>query len=486
MGDGRETVCRFRVHSSAVARPSGLPMSAATSLISVVQQQTLRQAISYSGVGLHSGNRVTMTFLPATPNSGIRFRRIDLEGKPEIDAHIDNVTQTTRSTTLGKGSAKIQTVEHVLATFAGYRVDNAIVELDANEPPVADGSAREYCKMVESAGVVPQAEARVPFVVTEPIELQTSDSLVSVFPHERFKVSCNSSDAAGRFAQFLSIEISPETWKKDVSQARTFCFFEEIEYLIKNGLIKGGSLENAVVIRDDAVLTTEPLRYPDEFVRHKILDLIGDLYLLGRPLQAHVVAVRPSHATNCELTRLIHMQMRKPLDAMQTFFPPPPVEKSAPAADNSRVLEAVRAGDALDIDALMKILPHRYPFLMVDKVNKIDGNKITAVKNVSINEPYFLGHFPDHPVMPGVLQLEAIAQVAGIVMLRQAENFGKLAYFMSAESVKWRKPVRPGDSLIIEVELLKVRGKVGKAKGTCYVDSEVVSEAEVTFMMVDR
>lgn len=427
-----------------------------------------------------------MTFLPAPPNSGIRFRRVDLEGKPEIDARIDNVTQTTRSTTLGKGSAKIQTVEHVLATFAGYQVDNAIVELDAYEPPVADGSAREYCRMIESAGVVPQPEAREAYAVTEPIELQTSDSLVSVFPHERFKVSCTSSDTAGRFAQFLSIEISPETWKKDVAQARTFCFFDEIEYLIKNGLIKGGSLENAVVIRDDAVLTTEPLRYPDEFVRHKILDLVGDLYLLGRPLQAHVVAVRPSHATNCELARLIQMQMRKPMEAMQTFFPPPPAETPDKLATATKLLEAARSGQSLDIDALMKILPHRYPFLMVDRVIKIDGNKVTAIKNVSVNEAYFAGHFPDHPVMPGVLQLEAIAQVAGILMLRQAENFGKIAYFMSAESVKWRKPVRPGDTLTIEVELLKVRGKIGKAKGVCSVASEIVSEAEVTFMLVDR
>jgi len=364
----------------------GLPILSGACLNPTVQQQTLRQSASYSGVGLHSGNRVTMTFLPAPPNSGIRFRRVDLEGKPEIDARIDNVTQTTRSTTLGKGSAKIQTVEHVLATFAGYQVDNAIVELDSSEPPVADGSAREYCKMIESAGVVPQAELREAYSVTEPLELQTSESLVSVFPHERFKVSCTSSDAEGRFSQFLSIEISPETWKKDVSQARTFCFFEEIEYLIKNGLIKGGSLENAVIIRDDAVLTTEPLRYPDEFVRHKILDLIGDLYLVGRPIKGHVVAVRPSHASNCELARLIQIQMRKPLEAMQTFFPPPAVEKSTPLTDQKSVIEAVRSGDSLDIDAVMKILPHRYPFLMIDKVTKIEGNKITAVKNVTVNE----------------------------------------------------------------------------------------------------
>jgi len=452
----------------------------------VSQQQTLRQGVNYSGIGLHSGNRVTMSFLPAPPNSGIRFRRVDLDGKPEIEARIENVSQTNRSTTLAKGNAKIQTVEHVLATFAGYEIDNAIIELDANEPPIADGSAREYCRLIEAAEIVPQPENREPYRVTEPLELQTGESLVSVFPHERLKISCTSADKAGRFSQFLSVEVSPEIWKKDLAHARTFCFFEEIEYLIKNGLIKGGSLENAVVIRDDAVLTTEPLRYPDEFVRHKILDLLGDLSLLGRPLQGHVVAVRPSHSTNCELARLIQIQMQKPLVAMQTFIPRPLVDRPPAEGGDKSVMEIVRDGASLDIDQIMKILPHRHPFLMVDKVLKIDGNKITALKNISIGEPYFEGHFPRHPIMPGVLQLEAIAQVAGILMLKQAENFGKLAYFMSAESVKWRKPVYPGDVLTIEVELTKARGKIGRAKGICSVDSEPVSEAEVTFMLMDR
>lgn len=450
----------------------------------MLQQQTLRQAVRYAGVGLHSGNRVNMAFLPAPPNSGIRFRRVDLEDKPEIEARVENVAQTNRSTSLAKGNAKIQTVEHVLATFAGYQIDNAIIELDANEPPIADGSARHYCKMVEEAGVAPQGEKREPYRVTAPLEFQTKDSLVSVFPHDGFKISCTSSDAAGRFSQYLSIEVTPESWKQDLAHARTFCFFDEIEYLIKNGLIKGGSLENAVVIRDDAVLTTEPLRYPDEFVRHKILDMIGDLSLLGYPLAGHVVAVRPSHTVNCELARMISAQMRKPLVAMQTFSPPP---VSAPVMPSAAALEAmVATGGSLNMDQLMQILPHRYPFLMVDRVTRIEGNKITGLKNVCANEPYFQGHFPNHPIMPGVLQLEAIAQVAGILMLRQAENFGKLAYFMSAESVKWRKPVIPGDTLRIEVELLKSRGKIGKAKGVCYVGTEPVSEAEVTFMLVDR
>ncbi len=465
--------------------PSLLPIAASDRLIPAVsQQQTLRQGVSFSGIGLHSGNRVNMNFLPAAPNTGIRFRRIDLDGKPEIEARVENVNQTTRSTTLAKGNAKVQTVEHLLATFSGYEVDNAIIELDSNEPPIADGSAREYCKMIESAGVVPQPERRDPYRVTAPLELQSSDGLVSIFPHDRFKISCTSADSAGRFSQFLSIEITPETWKKDLAHARTFCFFEEIEYLIKNGLIRGGSLENAVIIRDDAVLTTEPLRYPDEFVRHKILDLIGDLSLLGRPLQGHVVAVRPSHTANCELARAIQNQMRKPMVAMQTFAPPPArVEKTAEAKEPGEPLGNI---SSLDNSEILKILPHRYPFLLVDKVLSMKGNKIVAIKNVSVNEPFFQGHFPGHPIMPGVLQLEAMAQVAGILMLRQAENYGKLAYFMSAESVKWRKPVHPGDSLRMEVELTKVRGKIGKAKGICYVDSEAVSEAEVTFMLIDQ
>jgi len=454
----------------------------------VLQQQTINRPTSYSGVGLHSGNRVNMTFLPAAPGAGLRFRRVDLEGKPEIEARIENVVETTRSTTLGKGSAKIHTVEHVLATFAGYGIDNAIIELDANEPPIADGSAREYCRMIDSAGIVPQPERRDPYTVTEPIELQMGETEMVLFPDERFKMTCTSADKAGRFTQLFSLEVSPKSWERDLAHARTFCFFEEIEYLIKNGLIKGGSLENAVVVRDDAVLTTEPLRYSNEFVRHKMLDILGDLALIGRPLCGHLIAVKPSHSANCELARLITAQIRRPLVAVQSFGPPPAqaAPKLAGLQGASAATISLADGDTFDTAQVMKILPHRFPFLMVDRVTKVDGNKITGLKNVSVNEPFFQGHFPNHPIMPGVLQLEAIAQVAGILTLRQAENFGKLAYFMAAENVKWRKPVRPGDTLVIDVELTKSRGKIGKAKGVCSVGGEPVSEAEVTFMLVDN
>lgn len=437
-----------------------------------------------------------MKLLPAPANSGIRFRRVDLDGKPEIEAKVENVVDTQRSTTLGKGNVRIHTVEHLMATFAGLGIDNIVVELDANEPPIGDGSARIYTQLIEQAGIVAQSEPVKPLVLQNPIEIQIGDSIISVFPSDKLKISCTSADKQGRFTQFLSTEVTPETWKKEIAHARTFCFYEEIEYLIKNGLIKGGSLENAIVIREDAVLTTEPLRYPDEFVRHKILDIIGDIALIGRRLNAHINAVRPSHTINCELAKKIVAQLTRAEAAVQTFTPPPqqeqkrmesPTQSTQPSQPSQpQAVTKIEDGMVLDNIQVMGILPHRYPFLMIDKVVKIQGNTIQAIKNVTINEPYFQGHFPNHPIMPGVLQLEAIAQVAGILMLRQAENAGKLAYFMSAENVKWRKPVRPGDTLVIDIELLKARGKIGKAKGTCSVDGEVVSEAEVTFMLIDR
>ena len=456
----------------------------------VQHQQTIGRPVSFSGIGLHSGNRVSMTFLPAPANSGIRFRRVDLADKPEIEARVENVTENNRSTTIAKGNVKVQTIEHVLAAFAGYAVDNAIVELDSNEPPIGDGSSSAFCKLIQDAGIVPQTERREPYKPSQPVELLMGETEMALFPDDGFKITCTSSDKHGRFTQFFSIEITPKTWEKELSNARTFCFYEEIEYLIKNGLIRGGSLENAVVIRDDAVLTTEPLRYPEEFVRHKILDIIGDLSLLGKPLQGHLIAVKPSHAANCEMARLISAQMQKPIRAAQSFGPPPapaaapaaPVKKTPPASEIP-IDEPANGNGAMDITQVMQALPHRFPFLMIDRVTKVEGNKVFAVKNVTMNEHYFQGHFPGHPIMPGVLQLEAIAQAAGILMMKQAENAGQLAYFMSAEDVKWRKPVVPGDTLVIEVELTKSRGKIGKAKGVCKVRGEVVSEAEVTFML---
>lgn len=419
-----------------------------------------------------------MTILPAPANTGVRFRRVDLEGKPEIEARVENVGETNRSTTLTKGNVKVHTVEHVLAALAGYGIDNAVIELDANEPPIADGSSREFCRIIQAAGIAPQVDKREVFTPTEPIELESGETVMTLFPDEAFKITCTSADRKGRFTQFFSTEVTPKTWEKELSQARTFCFYEEIEFLIRNGLIKGGSLENAIVIRDDAVLTTEPLRYPEEFVRHKMLDIVGDLSLVGRPVRGHLIAVRPSHAANCEFAKLIVAQMNKPLRTAQTFAP----LAAKPAAPV--LIDDVVTGDgALNIEEVMKVLPHRPPFLMVDRILKMDSTRIVGLKNVTMNEDYFRGHFPGHPIMPGVLQLEAMAQVAGVLLFKTLKQSDQIAYFMAAEDVKWRRPVLPGDTLIIEVEMTKVRGKIGKAKAVCKVRDEIVSEAEVTFML---
>jgi UDP-3-O-[3-hydroxymyristoyl] N-acetylglucosamine deacetylase / 3-hydroxyacyl-[acyl-carrier-protein] dehydratase len=446
----------------------------------VLNQQTLNRPVEFSGIGLHSGNRVNMTILPAPANNGVRFRRVDLEGRPEIEARVENVTETNRSTTLAKGNVKIHTVEHILAALAGFGIDNAIIELDSNEPPIADGSSREFSKVIQGAGIAPQAEKRDLFSPSEPIELESGETVMTLFPDDGFKITCTSADRNGRFTQFFSVELTPKTWERELAHARTFCFFEEIEHLIKNNLIKGGCLENAIVIREDAVLTTEPLRYPEEFVRHKMLDIVGDLSLIGKPIRGHLIAIKPSHATNCEFARLIIAQMNKPLRAARAFGPPPAALNDSEKKDASA---AGRPNVALTTVEIQQLLPHRYPMLMVDCITKIGDNRIEAIKNVSINEPYFEGHFPGHPIMPGVLQLEAIAQAGGLLMMKLGGVAGQLAYFMAADNVKWRKPVRPGDVLCIEVELMKTRGKICKAKGVCKVAGDVVSEAEVTFML---
>ncbi len=442
----------------------------------MLNQQTLKNPASFSGIGLHSGNRVNMTILPAPANSGVRFRRVDLDGKPEIEARVENVSETNRSTTLAKGNVKVHTVEHVLAALAGYGIDNAVIELDANEPPIADGSSREFCKIIQTAGIATLPEKKEFYTPTEPIEVRHGESVMTLFPDENFKITCTSSDKQGRFTQFYSTEVTPKTWEKELAHARTFCFHEELEFLFKNGLIKGGSLENAVVIRDDAVLTAEPMRYREEFVRHKMLDIVGDLSLLGKPIRGHIIAVRPGHAANAELVKKIIEQINKPIRAQQTFAPPP--AKDAPAPPPV-------AEGAMNIEELMKFLPHRPPFLLVDKIVKIDGMTITGLKCVTMNEPFFVGHFPGHPIMPGVLQLEAMAQVAGVLLLKIIKAANQVAYFMAADNVKWRRPVGPGDVLIIECELTKARGKIGKARAVCKVDGEVVSEAEITFMLRD-
>jgi len=436
------------------------------------QQQTIKRPVSFSGIGIHTGAKVDMTWKPAPVDHGVKFIRTDLESKTVIEPNVSNLGDTTRWTTIGSDGAVIHTVEHVLATLSGYGIDNLVIELDANEPPVGDGSSKPFVHMVKQAGIQPQEGKREIFQPREIVHVEVGDSLAVVLPSDQLRVSCTIHyGKPGLDAQFLSLAVEPETFETQIAPARTFAFYDEIQYLMDKGLIKGGSLENAVLIRNETLLSTEPLRFRDEFVRHKILDVVGDISLLGRPLAAHIVVVRPGHGLNAELTKALARAYEREQPSVP-FAPPIPV-----GAGEEIAMDTVR---------LLNVLPHRYPFMMVDRIVKIEGEeRIVGLKNVTINEPYFQGHFPGHPIMPGVLQVEAIAQVAGVLMLRSGENAGKVAYFMSANNVKFRRPVRPGDQLMIEVEMGKSRGKIGKAKGICRVGKEIVSEAEVMFSVVE-
>lgn len=432
------------------------------------QQQTLASSATLTGTSLHTGEKVTLTMKPAPAGHGIKFRRVDLDDQPFIDALVANVQTVERSTTLAQGSVKVHTVEHVISALSGMGVDNAIIEMDANEPPIGDGSALPYVQCIKKAGIASQDELRRVFEIREPIHMETrGGSLITVVPDKTFRVSCTQVGPDGRMTQYFSAEITPEIYETQIAPARTFVFYEDVQPLMEKGLIKGGSLENAVVIRGDSVMSKEPMRFQEEFARHKILDLVGDLMLSGKRIMGHVIAVKPGHGPNTDMAR----ELAKRYQQTRSMVPPVRIPTGEAVMDNIEV---------------QKVLPHRYPFLMVDRVVGFDGEmKCTGVKQVTINEPYFQGHFPGHPVMPGVLQVEAMAQVASIVLLRQPQNQGKIGYFMSANEVKFRKPVLPGDTLFIESEILKVRRNIGQARCRCVVNDEVVSEGELMFALID-
>ncbi|TSA37011.1 MAG: bifunctional UDP-3-O-[3-hydroxymyristoyl] N-acetylglucosamine deacetylase/3-hydroxyacyl-ACP dehydratase [Verrucomicrobiaceae bacterium] len=431
------------------------------------KQRTLASPATLSGSTLHTGENVTLTILPAPVGHGFKFQRVDLPDEPVVDAAAAHVKTVERATTLVQGMVKIHTVEHVLSALSGLGVDNALIQMNANEPPIGDGSASAYAEMILKAGIVAQDAARSYLEVTEPVTIELGESILMILPDTKFRISCTQVGPQGRFTQFLSAEITPEFYEKEIASARTFVFYEDVKPLMDKGLIKGGSLENAIVARGDSVLSKEPLRFPDEFVRHKILDIIGDLALCGRRLRAHVVAVKPGHGINTEAAKKLAARHAE-------------VVASAP--------RPVTAGSgAMDINEVMRVLPHRFPFLMVDRIIELqDDKRAVGVKAVSINEPFFQGHFPGHPVMPGVLQLEAMAQVASIVMMLKTENAGKIGYFMSADEVKFRKPVMPGDTLFIECELTSAKKRLGKAACRCLVNGEVVSEGLLLFGLVDK
>ena len=434
-----------------------------------MNQRTIAREVSIKGKALHTGEPVTLWLKSAPVDYGRVFQRVDSMSKPEIKPDIDHIDDLVRSTNITVGHTKIHTVEHVLSALNGCGIDNVLIEMDAGEPPILDGSARPFVQLIEEAEPIEQDKERRYFTLTEPISITDGNRSLVALPYEGFKITCTSTDDRGIHTQHLSLDIDVETYTKEIAPARTFTIYEDIKELIEIGKIRGGSLDSAIVIKGETILAKEPLRFKDEFVRHKILDIIGDLVLLGMPVKAHIIAVRPGHALNAQLARVLRDQQVKP----------------AKRADEAKTITP--AETELDISRILDLLPHRFPFLMLDRIVSIkEGESLTAIKNVTINEPYFVGHFPTRPVMPGVLQLEAMAQAAGALMLRHISAAGKIAFFMSCDKVKFRRPVVPGDQIEIQVKIDKHRGqKLAVASGVCKVAGQVASSAQLMFSIID-
>ena len=425
-----------------------------------------------TGQGLHTGEPVTLTLKPASAGFGLVFKRIDLKGQPEIKPRVAQVTDLVRNTTIQEGHTKINLVEHVLSALSGCGIDNVIIEMNASEPPIMDGSAKPFVDLILSGEPVEQDAERAYFSLEEPVSVTRGNSSVIALPYDGLKITCTSADDRGIHTQHLTLEIDPDAYITQIAASRTFTIYEDIEELLKLGKIKGGSLDCAVVIKGDKIISKDPLRFKDEFVRHKILDIIGDIALLGLPIKGHIIATRPGHAINAEFTKALAAQQAG----------------RAKKKKSARPKTVLPTETSLDIRRILDTIPHRYPFVMIDRIVEFIGEEaLVAVKNVTINEPYFVGHFPENPVMPGVLQLEAMAQAAGVIMLRRADCAGKTAFFMSADKVKFRRPVRPGDQLVINAKIVKMRGtKMAQAECTCSVDGQVVSGAELMFAVVQE
>lgn len=430
-------------------------------------QKTLCDVVKMSGKGLHTGDEVSVTLYPAPENHGIVFQVKDTAGSTSIPASIAYIDDLVRGTTLSKDGVKVHTIEHLLSALHGLGVDNVLVDVNGHEIPILDGSAKPWVDLLLKCGLKNQSEERLYLEITEPVSIEDSDRSIMVFPSDDLRITCTSTDDRKTHTQHLSLTIDPEIYAQEIAKARTFTTYEDIEPLIKMGKIKGGTLDCAIVIKGDKILSNEPLRYADEFVRHKILDIIGDLALLGMPIKGHVVAIKTGHALNAELVQKITQQ------AIQEDLTLPADEQPA----------------LLNIQEILRRLPHRYPFVMVDRVLSSTEDTLVAIKNITVNEPCFTGHFPENPVFPGVLQIEAMAQAAGLLMslkLERSENMRKV-YFMSVDKVKFRSVVQPGDQLRIEVKLLKIKNnRIGYAEGQCFIKEKVASSAEFMFMIMDR
>jgi len=433
-------------------------------------QRTIKKEIELEGVGLHTGEKVKIRLFPSSPDSGINFIRTDLPNAPAVKANIANVMEPSRRlrrTSLGCDGIEVHTIEHLMSALCGLMIDNLRVEISGSEIPGLDGSALPFVELIHRAGIEEQQAPKKSFQVKDPIWLEENDAVLAILPASELRVSYTLSyDHPLLKSQYVSVVVTPETFETQIAPTRTFCLEREAEELRKQGLGKGANWENTLVVGKDGVIKNK-LRFDDEFARHKVSDLLGDLYLLGIPIKGHVIAVKSGHSLNIRLLQRIRQQQ----------------ERMRAGAIESRGPGIV--GTPLDVNDIKKILPHRYPFLLVDRVIELEDDKrAVGTKNVTINEFFFPGHFPDRPIMPGVLIMEALAQVAGIMMLNKRENLGKYAFFMSMDKVKFRKAVVPGDQLVLEAEVMKLRSKTVQVKALATVDGKVVAEGELMFALV--